>query len=166
MEKLDSMVALFLLCMLTLLTLFNLIFIANYPWPTLRMKSHFPDRSTTLLSKKDEINLTILEFSTDKEIYSSFEDMYVRIVIFSESQLNNVSIQLIGIKPRQYAYVNDSKQITLLAGRNEVLFVEKTPYCTSGCGGVYPGPYQIEVRVYHRGKLIANSSKTIHLTSS
>ncbi|MCW1301475.1 MAG: hypothetical protein QW507_03370 [Candidatus Nanoarchaeia archaeon] len=160
MEKLVSLTLLFLL---TFFALFNLVFMANYPWPNLYLRSPSKDQKISFSPKRGEVNLSILEFSTDKESYSSFEDMYVKITIWSKSYLNNVSVDLIGIKARGYAHINDSRLVTLSPGRNEILFVEKTPYCTSGCGGVYPGPYQIEVKVYYGGKLIANSSKLIQL---
>ncbi|MEM5879139.1 MAG: hypothetical protein QXU74_01460 [Candidatus Aenigmatarchaeota archaeon] len=107
--------------------------------------------------------IEILNFTTDKNTYSSYEDMKISLLIKSSKDLENVTIRVWGIKPRNYAYINDSKIVNLKEGENEITFTEKTPYCTSGCGGVYPGPYDLNAEVWINGKSVANSTKTINL---
>jgi hypothetical protein len=107
----------------------------------------------------------ITKFTTDKEKYGSYEEMKIYVTIKSSKNFGNVKVNVFGIKPHNYAYINDSKIVNLTTGENEIIFSEKTPYCTSGCGGVYPGPYNLHAEVFLDEKLISTSFTTIELVS-
>jgi hypothetical protein len=107
--------------------------------------------------------IEILNFSTDKNTYSSHEEMKILVLLKSPKEIENVTLNVWGIKPYSYAYINESKTLNLKRGENEIVFLTKTPYCTSGCGGVHPGPYEIYVKVFVNGKETANSSTKINL---
>jgi hypothetical protein len=119
--------------------------------------------SSHFTSNQETSNVEVLNFSTDKKTYGSYEDMKISVLLKSSKNLENVSVNVFGIRPRVYAYVNETKIVNLKKGENEVVFLAKTPYCTSGCGGVYPGPYDLYVKVFVNGEEIANSKTTINL---
>lgn len=116
-------------------------------------------------NKQDESFVQIINFTTDKKTYSSFEEMKIFVKLISKKDLENVTLKVWGIKPRNYAYINESKTLNLKKGENEIIFLAKTPYCTSGCGGVYPGPYDLFLEVESESKIVAKSSLTINLIS-
>jgi hypothetical protein len=114
-----------------------------------------------LETKNQEIE--ILKFTTDKKTYGSYEEMKISVLLKSPKDVENVAINVFGIMPRVYAYVNESKIVNLKEGENEIVFLTKTPYCTSGCGGVYPGPYDLYAKVFFKGEEVTNSTTTINL---
>ncbi len=109
--------------------------------------------------------IEIATLTTDKDTYGSHEDMEVSVLVRSSESLENATVSLSGIKPYNRAYVKESKTVNLSRGENEIVFNAKTPYCTSGCGGVYPGPYDINAEILINGEQVANSSTTINLVS-
>lgn len=120
--------------------------------------------SSIPVQETGEVEVQILNFSTDKSTYSSKETLKATVIINSSIQLNGVRVNLWGIKPRGYAYINDTKIVNLSAGKNEITFLATTPYCTRGCGGVFPGPYELKVEIYLNEKLLDSSVTTITLT--
>lgn len=127
--------------------------------------SFFYDIGGKALEIEGESVLEVSEFTTDKETYSSQEEMIVDLEIISSENINSAKIELKGIKPYNKNYIDSSKTIDLEKGKNQITFKEETPYCTSGCGGVYPGPYGLIVKIYSGEDLIINSTKTIELTN-
>jgi len=109
----------------------------------------------------DEIE--IKEFKTDKENYGSYEKIQFSVKISSKKDIENVEIKITGIKPRQRAYVNKTKIVNLIAGENIFYIEAETPYCTSGCGGVYPGPYAVHASIFIDGELIVSAENSINL---
>ncbi|MEM5793191.1 MAG: hypothetical protein QXY45_02425 [Candidatus Aenigmatarchaeota archaeon] len=109
--------------------------------------------------------IDIIDFRTDKDTYSSFEEIRISLLIKSSGNFQDVQVNVLGIKPRQYYYINESKIINLTKGYNEISFISKTPHCTSGCGGVYPGPYNITSEVLLNGKFVCNKTIQINLIS-
>ena len=107
--------------------------------------------------------IEIVAFMTDKKTYSSQEQMQVSVVVKSSENIEGVKASVWGIKPQHYAYVNYSKTVDLSEGENELTFLGVTPSCTAGCGGVYPGPYEIHAEIFVEGVLVANSTQTIEL---
>ena len=107
----------------------------------------------------------IIEFSTDKDVYSSREKIISYLEVESLKDIKNVNFILEGIKPYNTAHLKDSKLVDLKKGKNEITFEGMSPYCTSGCGGVYPGDYDITVEVFENENLIASSKVTITLVS-
>ncbi len=114
-------------------------------------------------SGKETADIIIMEFETDKGVYGSHEEMEISAVIASPRNVGNVSVRLTGIKPYSYAYIDDSRTTDLDAGENKLTFFARTPYCTSGCGGVYPGPYSISLELFIGESLVSSSNKTIEL---
>ena len=111
-------------------------------------------------------DVEIVNFSTDKSIYGSYEEIKISLVVRSSKYIENASANLFGIKPYNHAYVNESKLVNLAKGDNEIIFRAKTPYCNSGCGGVYPGPYNLSAGILINGEMAANSTTTINLVGN
>ncbi len=107
--------------------------------------------------------MSIKSFTTDKETYGSEEDMKITIIIHSDAEIKNLTARVSGIKPYRTAFIDNSKTVDVVSGDNEIIFSEKTPYCTSGCGGVYPGPYNLNAEIFINGEMAANSTTTINL---
>jgi hypothetical protein len=114
-------------------------------------------------NNQETSSIEILNFSTDKKTYGSYEDMKISVLLRSPKKFENVTINVFGIRPRVYAYINESKIVDLEEGKNEIVFLAKTPYCTSGCGGVYPGPYDLFVKVFVNGEEMSTSTTKINL---
>ena len=121
--------------------------------------------SSIPIQETEKVEVQVLNFLTDKSTYSSRETLKATIIINSSTQLNDVRVNLWGIKPRGYAYINDTKIVNLSAGKNEITFLATTPYCTRGCGGVFPGPYELRVEIYLNEELLDSSATTITLKS-
>jgi len=111
----------------------------------------------------ESYDVKIVRFTTDKNTYSSYEALKADVVIKSGAEINEASVRLVGIKPYGYAYVDESKVVRLSRGENKIAFSAKTPACTSGCGGVYPGQYKISVEVMVGNDIVASSEREINL---
>lgn len=112
------------------------------------------------------IDIKITEFKTDKTNYISREEIKFSLKVLSQSDLKNAEIKIKGIKPYQYPYINESRIYDLKTGENIIETKASAPNCTSGCGGVYPGPYDIYVEIFINNKLITQSKTTINLSSN
>ncbi len=110
-------------------------------------------------------DVNILSFETDKKIYGSYEEIKVTAVVKSHIQIQDINARLTGIKPYNYDYIDKSKVVDINSGEKEIIFFVKTPHCTSGCGGVYPGPYSIDIELTAGEEVLASSSTTIELVS-
>lgn len=114
--------------------------------------------------KKDgHEGITIISFQTDKKTYLSYEEVIISAVIDSPEKIDGLNLRVYGIRPYSYNYLDQHKDVDLAAGKNQVILSAKTPYCTSGCGGVYPGPYSLTLDLSKGDHLIASSSLTITL---
>jgi hypothetical protein len=116
-------------------------------------------------TEPETVQVEIKDFTTDKDIYGSNEELRASSTVLSPGGIKGVMIKLIGIKPNNYAYINSSQTVDLNSGENEIIFIVITPHCTSGCGGVYPGPYDLNVEVFVEEKLVASSTVSITLTN-
>jgi len=116
--------------------------------------------------KETQENLIIKDFATDKKTYKSREELKVSLIILNTGEVKEATVRLTGIKPYNHAYINSSKAIDLISGENEIIFTEITPYCTSGCGGVYPGPYNLDIEMFTEESLVASSTISINLTNN
>lgn len=123
---------------------------------------------TEVETNQEEIqeNLKITDFTTDKKTYTSNEGLEASLTVLSSKEIKGVVIKLTGIKPHARSYINGSQTVDLNLGENKIVFTEKTPYCTSGCGGVYPGPYDLNIEIFIKENLIASSTVSINLTAN
>jgi len=104
-----------------------------------------------------------ISVETDKAVYGSYEGVLVKVVVVSPSDLDG-TLKVWGIRPGSFAHINQTKPVSLKRGENEFVFQAQTPRCTSGCGGVYPGPYEVVAELWIDGEpAVANT--TITLTS-
>lgn len=109
-------------------------------------------------------NVQISSFETDKEVYGSHENLEATIQLESAKE-TELKARLIGIIPYNFAHIDESKTLNLTQGKNEIVFNTKTPHCTSGCGGVYPGPYELTIELVADDEVVANSNTTIELVN-
>ena len=126
--------------------------------------SVFPE-STEEDKEPGEYEIEIKEFKTDKETYGSYEEIQISLKVFSKNEIKDVEIKIKGIQPGRYAYINEFKVVNLAEGENAVFFEAQMPYCTSGCGGVFPGPYDIYANIFVEEDLIESAITTINLIS-
>jgi len=111
-----------------------------------------------------EKDIEIIEFRTDKDTYSSRENVEISIKITS-SEDRQVTAKIKGIQPLNRPHIESSKKVDIGEGENKINFNEKTPYCTSGCGGVSPGEYNLDIEILDGEEIIVNSTTTINLVS-
>ena len=112
-----------------------------------------------------ENEIEIKEFKTDKENYGSHEKVQFSVKIWSKKDIDEAEIKITGIQPYQRFYIDKAKITSLTAGENIFYIEAETPYCTSGCGGVYPGPYDVYASIFIGGKLIQSAENSINLVS-
>ncbi|MFH1544814.1 MAG: hypothetical protein ABIE23_01830 [archaeon] len=109
-----------------------------------------------------DVNLSV---STDKNEYGSHEEAKITVTTYSSGNVQNVLVKVWGIAPYSENYIESEKTIDLVEGENIIEFVETTPYCTAGCGGVYPGPYGLHASIEYNRKELAKAETEITLTS-
>ncbi|MFT4303985.1 MAG: hypothetical protein ACMXYG_05435 [Candidatus Woesearchaeota archaeon] len=116
---------------------------------------------------KSSINLDnqieIIEFKSDKEVYSSREDIKFTLIFNSNIENKELSLNINGIRPINYEYIKLFQIYKLKLGRNEVKMTGTAPYCTTGCGGVTPGAYEIIATLKDEEMVIAQKSTVINL---
>lgn len=94
------------------------------------------------LKENGKNNLEIKSILLDKSEYGSLEDVLFKVTINSQ-KTEECEIKIKGIKPSQTYYIDISKEVKVVSGENNYELVAKTPRCTSGCGGVRPGEYEM-----------------------
>ncbi len=107
----------------------------------------------------------ILSVSTDKNEYGSHEEAIITVAAMVSENIEGVTVKVWGITPYSKNYIESEKIVDLIEGENLIEFVEITPYCTAGCGGVYPGPYDLHALIELNGKEIAKTKTSIILSS-
>lgn len=112
--------------------------------------------------QEPEISLSV---STGKGTYGSSEEVEITVLVVSSVQAEDAVISVWGITPYSKNYIENQKTVGLEEGSNTVVFSEKTPRCTSGCGGVKPGAYTMHASVSLGGTVIAEAETEITLVS-
>jgi len=84
---------------------------------------------------------------TDKASYNSSEPITISVSVRSMGCAGSASLAVLGIRPSSTAYINQSITAMVAPGVNAFSFNATAPRCTRGCGGVYPGPYNITAEV-------------------
>lgn len=116
-------------------------------------------------SKDKELVIQISSFELNKEVYSSYEDVSFKIVIDSSSRVDNAELNIKGIKLRNIYYLHVSEAIDLKKGTNNFLLRATTPRCTSGCGGVNPGDYELVASLVINESVFSEIESIITLVS-
>jgi len=102
-----------------------------------------------------------VHIKTDKLAYASSEAIGIVVAVDSSGCVGRAAVSVIGIRPSSMAYINETKVATLERGTQQLHFSATAPRCTKGCGGVYPGAYNVTAEVRACG---AEASDTITLT--
>ena len=124
------------------------------------------DETDTVGQKITQIpDAEIVQFTADKLNYASYEQVDFSVVVRSSEKIESSTIKLSGIRPYHFYYIDASKTISLSEGENRIIFSETTPECTSGCGGVYPGPYTIYAQLFIDELEVSNSTTIINLVN-
>ncbi len=113
----------------------------------------------------ENVEVEIISFESDKESYGSNEKINFNANVISSSDIDNIKLEVNGIKPYNKNYIQVAKIHNLTKGDNNIKFSAKTPSCTSGCGGVRPGSYDINIEVFSGDELMANETLAIELTN-
>ncbi len=114
--------------------------------------------STTTVIPNQEVEISL---STDKETYHSNEHMDIAVTIDSPAILRDVGVRVYGIKAGSYR-LDKTKKVNLTAGINTITFSYKTPRCT-GCAGIRPGNYPINVDLIYGNDFIARATKNVDI---
>jgi len=119
-------------------------------------------------NKEENLNLTIEKISVEKTRYTANEIINFNVTIFSNKDLENVSVHVYGIKSRQGEnLIDDVKILNITKGKTTMNYSVKAPYCTHGCGArYYPGEYALyaEVKYVEKGiNFTSNMSAVVNL---
>lgn len=114
--------------------------------------------STTTVMPDQEVEISL---STDKETYHSNEHMDIAVTIDSPAIFRDVGVRVYGIKAGSYR-LDKTEKMNLSIGVNTLTFSYKTPRCT-GCAGIRPGNYQINVDLIYTNDFIARATKNVEI---
>jgi hypothetical protein len=104
-----------------------------------------------------------LNFSSDKEVYRSSEEMELTATIQTETKAENLTVKIYGIKDSTGRFrVKGEKVIGVDPPGKAETFEFRMPSCY-GCAGVSPGDYEIVLEVLQNGEIIGNHSLTVKL---
>jgi len=101
--------------------------------------------------------ISLKNLSADKTLYHSSENMNLTAIIYSNSDLENVTIIANGINGR----LNEQKILDLKTGINEIYFNYKLPRCNV-CGGISAGDYNLNCKAIYKN-ITAEKSITINI---
>jgi hypothetical protein len=108
----------------------------------------------------------ITVFGTDKKSYSSREKIFFSVNIVAERDVENAQVKVSGIKPYQTPYINEIRPVNLKKGENKIIVEAIAPSCTTGCGGIYPGAYDVIAELFVENILIDRSTSSINLVEN
>lgn len=107
--------------------------------------------------------IKIVSLHTDKDIYHLNENMEIILSVHSAENVNNVLINVSGLKGRhEKNLVSLSRDANLSAGENKVFFSYKIPSC--GCAVSYGNHFINASVVYNNGEVVS-AAHSIVLTS-
>jgi len=119
--------------------------------------------STPSASAADD-GITIVTFSTDKDVYTAREEMAVFLSVYSPENISDVFIKVSGVKSTKGVYyVSYSSEQNLTAGENNITFTKKLPSC-SRCAGIDQGTYFINASVTYDDEVVT-ATHSIAITS-
>lgn len=104
-----------------------------------------------------------LSIDTDKKEYRSNERAVITVTAIASDTVPNAKVKVWGITAQSRNYIQSEKTLDLVQGENTIEFNATMPYCTSGCGGVYPGSYLIYASVEANGFELGNAKTEIIL---
>jgi len=101
--------------------------------------------SGCVTKQEEAIAISLKNVSTDKILYHSSENVNLTAMIYSKSDLENVTIIATGINGR----LNKQKILDLKTGINEIHFNYKLPRCNV-CGGISAGDYSLNCEAIYK----------------
>ncbi len=101
--------------------------------------------------------ISLKNLSTDKALYHSSENVNLTTMIYSKSDLENVTVMANGINGR----LNEKRILDLKTGINEISFSYKLPRCNV-CGGISVGDYSLNCEVIYKN-ITEKKSITINI---
>jgi hypothetical protein len=102
---------------------------------------------------QEEAEITLLNLSTDKDIYHSAEALNLSALIHSSSDADGVSVSAKGIGGR----MDMEKIVNLTGGETLVSFTYKLPRCNV-CGGISAGNYVLTCAVTYGNETVENTT--------
>jgi len=110
------------------------------------------------------LELNIESFSTDKQLYHSNEPMNITLEISSSKKIDNVTLNVLGIKDRRNNYrISRLETVNLTGGINIFTYSYTTPSCY-GCAGIDAGIHDITAIVSYQ-EINLNSTIKIDIQS-
>ncbi len=99
----------------------------------------------------------LVSVHTDKAAYGTGETLKATVAVSSPVAMD-ATIRLWGIRPSLTTHIDIVKRVRLVKGGNSIVFEAVTPRCTSGCGGVYPGPYEVVAELTAANRIVSAST--------
>lgn len=100
----------------------------------------------------NDVKISLNNISTDKVVYHSSDVMNFSAVIYSNLNLENVTVMVKGINGR----LNEKKILNVSEGTNEIFFTYELPRCNV-CGGIRAGDYDLECELIYKNITIKDS---------
>ncbi len=119
------------------------------------------DTSPKMIHIYDDISISSISLSTDKELYHSGEKIHLNCDFLSDQPIENADLKFYGIYSTKYR-LNKKMIINISEGENSFSLEYHAPSCY-GCTGIKPGTYKVNADIIYNSKTIANSSKNIEI---
>ena len=111
--------------------------------------------------EKENPQIYSLNFTTDKPLYHSNEDMNITLTFISSGYSGPAVVQIQGINARGKNWVDENETI-LLSNMNKITTTSKTPPCNT-CAGIKAGNYTITVQIHWNNTIIADQTIAVEI---
>jgi len=112
---------------------------------------------------RDLDNNIKINFSADKNVYRSSEEMELKAASATNAQIENLTVKVYGIKDSGGRYrVNGERLVNVDPPGKTETFTFRMPSCY-GCAGVSAGEYAVVMEIEKNGTMISNTSVIINL---
>ncbi|HIE32212.1 MAG TPA: hypothetical protein EYP67_07545 [Methanosarcinales archaeon] len=106
-------------------------------------------------------SIAVERVTTDNDTYHSNEIMNITVVLKSSTDMDNVYINVSGVRNKRGKNLLFKETTTNLThGLNNVSFTYKTPACSS-CSGIDPGAYHFNTSVVYGNVTVANATYSV-----
>jgi hypothetical protein len=119
--------------------------------------------SLGLITLAKPVNATVVNVSTDRDLYHSNEVMAITVTVTSPGGINNATLKFDGLQDN-YGRERLSHDLTadLPAGETNVTYDYNLPPC-SICAGLSPGNYSFNVSLISGNSVLSNMTHSIRI---
>jgi len=116
-----------------------------------------------IVTIQDNANYVSFSASTNKQNYTQGEMMELSLSLDAKEDIENVIIEIHGIKNNDGKYVKNIRDVVnLTKGKNSFKYTDVIPSCSS-CSGISKGEHEILFVVINNKNVLVNNTKNIFI---